>query len=31
MMGIVRFTDNEVERHPVVSDVLRIYQPVLEG
>ena len=31
MMGIVRFTENEVERHPVVSDVLRIYQPALEG
>jgi len=27
MMGTVRFTDGEVERHPVVSDVLKIYQP----
>jgi phosphate starvation-inducible PhoH-like protein len=30
MMGIVKFTEEQVERHPVVSDVLRIYQPSLE-
>ena len=31
MMGSVEFTSNEVERHPVVSDVLKIYQPSVEA
>ena len=31
MMGSVEFTNNEVERHPVVSDVLKIYQPSVEA
>ena len=31
MMGSVQFTNNEVERHPVVSDVLKIYQPSVEA
>lgn len=31
MMGTVEFSDKEVERHPVVSDVLKIYQPAQEG
>lgn len=31
MMGSVEFTNSEVERHPVVSDVLKIYQPSVEA
>ena len=31
MMGAVEFTNKEVERHPVVSDVLKIYQPSVEA
>ena len=31
MMGSVQFGMNEVERHPVVSDVLEIYQPGVEA
>lgn len=31
MMGTVEFSNKEVERHPVVSDVLKIYQPAQEG
>jgi len=31
MMGTIEFSNKEVERHPVVSDVLKIYQPAQEG
>jgi len=31
MMGAVEFTNKEVERHPVVSDVLKIYKPSVEA